>query len=66
VDGGQEGMFDMLFRKIRVRSFQSFEQIDLLVPPGYEENSTRNNLEKVDFLEFKRSGDCGSYLGYEA
>lgn len=53
-------------RKNRLRSFHSFEQIDMLIPPGDEENSMRNTLEESDFLEFKRPGDWGSYLGYEA
>jgi hypothetical protein len=66
VNGALEGISEMSFRRIRPRSFQSFEQIDLLIPPGYEENSITNNLEKADFSEFKRPGDLGSYLGYEA
>jgi hypothetical protein len=64
-DGGQEDLSDMPLHKIRPRSFQSFEQVDMLIHPESEEISMRNGLEKTDFLEFKRPGDWGSFLGYE-
>jgi|GEM_PF-5687136 len=50
----------------RPRSFQSVEQVDMLVPPGDDEIHMSNNPEMLDLLDFKRPWDWGSYLGYEA
>jgi hypothetical protein len=55
----------MMIRKFRLRSFQSIEQVDMLVPPGEEGVPVKTNPFSLDFYEFRQFGEWGRYKGYE-